>query len=69
MTLNGGRTHWRICFWQGMTFFLVPWLRRVTKRVLEDTVNADATVRLGMIMELCVHAAESIALVQVRRCI
>lgn len=52
-----------------MTFFLVPWLRRVTKRVLEDTVNADATVRLGMIMELCVHAAESIALVQVRRCI
>lgn len=49
-----------------MTFFLLPWLRRVTKRVLEEAQPSDATAKLGMIMELCVHAAESIALVQVR---
>lgn len=55
---------------KGIAFFLVPWLRRVAKRALEDEgpgaaalpVGGEGVARLGMVMELGRYAAECLAL-------
>ncbi len=55
---------------KGIAFFLVPWLRRVAKRALEDEgpgaaaapTGGEGVARLGMVMELGRYAAECLAL-------
>lgn len=51
---------------RGVVFVLVPWLRRVVKRALEEEPTDVAVARLGMVMELARHAAECMAAMTLR---